>query len=101
MGEITNYFFTALFAMMLGFMFSDFLKKRKSKKKSDETEEKTEDFYFFEEGERNPMLLRNGYGVTRDKNPTFAEQWVNIMNYCGESQTEDGYEEKFDEEYPE
>ncbi len=41
----------------------------------------------------SPMFLRNGYGVTRDKNPTFAEQWVNIMNYSGESQLEGDYEE--------
>ncbi len=44
-----------------------------------------------------PMTLRNGYGVTKDKNPTFAEQWVNIMNYNGESQREEGYEEDYPE----
>ena len=32
--------------------------------------------------------------MTRDKNPTFAEQWVNIMNYNGESQLEEDYEEE-------
>ena len=50
--------------------------------------------------ERNPMSLRNGYGVTRSKDPTFAEQWVNIMNFSGESQTEGDYEER-EEDYPE
>ncbi len=38
------------------------------------------------------MTLRNGYGVTSDENPTFAEQWVNIMNYSGISQREEYYE---------
>ncbi len=42
--------------------------------------------------EITPMTLRNGYSVTTDKNPTFAEQWVNIMNYNGESQREEFYE---------
>ncbi|MBR3935084.1 MAG: hypothetical protein IKJ57_00870 [Oscillospiraceae bacterium] len=41
----------------------------------------------------DPMTLRNGYGVTKDRNPTFAEQWVNIMNYSGESQLEGDYDE--------
>lgn len=40
----------------------------------------------------DPMTLRNGYGVTRCQNPTFAEQWVNIMNYSGENQKEEDYE---------
>ena len=39
------------------------------------------------------MSLRNGFYTTRAKDPTFAEQWVNIMNYSGESQTEGDYEE--------
>ena len=63
---------------------------RKVREKADNeiADEKT-DF----EKEIDPMSLRNGYKVTRDKNPTFAEQWVNIMNYSGESQTEGDYEE--------
>ncbi|MBQ7874574.1 MAG: hypothetical protein IJ306_05380 [Oscillospiraceae bacterium] len=43
--------------------------------------------------EIDPMMLRNGFGVTRDRNPTFAEQYMNILNYNGESQTEGDYEE--------
>lgn len=44
--------------------------------------------------EENPeMVLRNGLGVTRDRNPSFAEQIVNVLNYCGEDQTEGDYEE--------
>ena len=43
--------------------------------------------------ERSPMDLRNGFRVTKAKDPTFAEQWVNILNYNGESQTEGENEE--------
>lgn len=43
--------------------------------------------------ERSPMDLRNGFCVTKAKDPTFAEQWVNILNYNGESQTEGENEE--------
>lgn len=39
------------------------------------------------------MMLRNGFGVTRDRNPTFAEQCMNILNYNGMSQMEGDYEE--------
>lgn len=46
-----------------------------------------------EEGATDPMSLRNGMGVTRCENPTFAEQLVNIMNYSGENQKEGDYEE--------
>lgn len=46
-----------------------------------------------EEEELGPMTLRNGYGVYRGEKPTFAEQWANIMNFSGESQTEEEYEE--------
>ncbi|MBR5309578.1 MAG: hypothetical protein IKU42_00455 [Oscillospiraceae bacterium] len=59
-------------------------------------EEKPKEIFYEEEGEGiepSPMILRNGYGVTRDRKPTFAEQWVNIVNYCGESQLEGDYEE--------
>lgn len=45
-----------------------------------------------ENEELDPMTLRNGFGVTRDENPTFAEQWMNIMNYSGENQKEEDYE---------
>lgn len=44
-------------------------------------------------------FLRNGFSVTRDKNPTVAEQWVNIMNYSGENQREEFYEET-EEKFP-
>ena len=56
--------------------------------------EKTEEKPFEESEERDPLSLRNGYSVTKSKDPTFAEQWVNIMNYSGESQMEEDYEEK-------
>ena len=40
------------------------------------------------EEEESFPLLRNGFEVTRDKDPNIAEQWVNIMNYSGENQRE-------------
>ena len=40
------------------------------------------------EEEIGPMTLRNGFGVTRCEKPTFAEQWVNIMNFDGRNQKE-------------
>lgn len=46
-----------------------------------------------DEEKPDPMSLRNGMGVTRCENPTFAEQLVNIMNYSGENQKEGDYEE--------
>jgi len=60
-----------------------------------ETEKEPEEFRAQFEKEKNPeeIVLRNGYGITRDENPTFAEQWVNIMNYSGENQKEEGYGE--------
>lgn len=46
-----------------------------------------------EEEKIDQMSLRNGMGVTRCENPTFAEQIVNIMNFSGENQKEGDYEE--------
>ena len=63
-----------------------------AKKEKEEEPKKSEEKPFEEEKERDPLSLRNGYSVTRNKNPTFAEQWVNIMNYSGESQMEEDYE---------
>lgn len=74
---------------IIGNVFSEFAEE---KTKTAGTEEKSEKIET--EEPLSPMALRNGYGVTRDKNPTFAEQWVNIMNYSGESQMEEGYEEE-------
>lgn len=42
-----------------------------------------------EEEELDPMTLRNDFGVYRGEKPTFAEQWVNIMNYNGKNQKEE------------
>lgn len=82
---------TEIFCIILGaaaaFCFFE-LKKTEDKSKEILPEEN--------EGESDmlsPMILRNGYKVTRDRQPTFAEQWVNIINYCGESQLEGDYEE--------
>lgn len=45
-----------------------------------------------EEKELDPMTLRNDFGVYSGEKPTFAEQWVNIMNYNGKNQMEEKYE---------
>lgn len=71
-------FLTAVLFFGLGFLFGR------------RPEDKT---FGNEKTEPEPLELRNGFGVTREKNPTFAEQWVNILNYSGESQTEVDYEE--------
>lgn len=57
--------------------------KEKEKPEIRKEEKPPEDIFF----------LRNGFSVTRDKNPTVAEQLVNIMNYSGENQREEFYEE--------
>ena len=79
-----------LFCAGVGMAFSETMLER-NRQKARETkiiniEEEPEE-------ELTPMTLRNGMGVTRDEKPTFAEQWVNIMNYNGESQLEEDYEE--------
>lgn len=55
-------------------------------------EEKPSLFESEEEPELGPMTLRHGYGVTREEKPTFAEQWMNIINFNGENQKEGDYE---------
>lgn len=72
-------FLTAVLFFGLGFLFG---KNRPEK-----------DFFEREETEREIPELRNGFGVTKDKNPSLAEQWINILNYSGESQREADYEE--------
>ena len=91
MTEIEEKILIIVLSAVLGFVLSE-LSNLKRKKREENPEEEG----IPEEKESRQMALRNGFGVTRDKNPTFAEQWVNIMNYCGESQTEDGYEEEND-----
>ncbi len=56
-----------------------FLKKEETTAKNEEKEE--------------AVILRNGFGVTKDKDANIAEQWVNIMNYNGQSQREEDYEQ--------
>ena len=41
------------------------------------------------EEELDPMTLRNDFDVYSGDKPTFAEQWVNIMNWNGENQKEE------------
>ena len=76
-----------LFCFVMGYVF--FKAFKKTGENLAEHSEKEERVFIKED----PMELRNGFGVTKDKNPTFAEQWVNIMNFSGESQTEEEYEE--------
>lgn len=92
-----------LFCAVIGIAFSE-TATEENRKKTEKTkivcpeEEKNEEKISSESAENffgeKDFALRNGYGVTRDKNPTFAEQWVNIMNYNGESQLEEDYEEE-------
>lgn len=78
------------FIFGIGFGYLLFRPKKEEKEKAplvfDDQKEQ-------EEKEPGPMTLRNGYGVTRCEKPTFAEQWVNIMNYSGKNQKEENYEE--------
>lgn len=100
---ITGVFFFALgIGFVIGEMLSEVNRKRAEIKVKEEPEKESLRRACgngpppFDKGGNglDQMTLRNGYGVTRDRNPTFAEQWVNIMNYSGESQTEEGYEEE-------
>ncbi len=74
--------------IVFGFLLFKSFEKQKEEKINMEAEKEPE-----HDEELDPMKLRNGFGVTRAKDPTFAEQWVNIMNYNGENQTEVDYEE--------
>lgn len=73
------------FIFGIGFGYILFRPKKEKKEKAPVPFEE-------EEKELDPMTLRNGYGVTRCEKPTFAEQWMNIMNYSGENQREEDYE---------
>lgn len=55
-----------------------------------ETEEEPEAL----EEKEETVDLRAGMGVYRHDDPTFAEQFVNIINYNGENQKEGDYEER-------
>ena len=79
-----------LLFLLFGFGFGYFIFRMKQEKKAPfpVSEEKHR-----EEEEPDFMTLRNGYGVTKCKNPTFAEQIVNIANFSGENQKEEDYEE--------
>ena len=82
--------FENILLVFIGFLLGTFWDKRKT-----ETEEAAvieEDPVLEEEPDLDPMTLRNDFGVYKGKKPTFAEQWVNIMNYSGENQKEEDYE---------
>lgn len=79
-----------LLFLLFGIGFGYFIFRTKQKEKAPfPFEEKKHP----EEEEPDSMTLRNGYSVTRCKNPTFAEQIVNIANFKGENQKEEDYEE--------
>lgn len=80
------------FCLTLGVIFNELMgryNRRQAEIKIVEKEEGEEP----SSEEKDPMALRNGFGVTRDENPTFLEQVVNVMNYSGENQKEAEYEE--------
>lgn len=64
----------------------DIIEKIFSFFKKEETTAKSEE-------KEKAVILRNGFGVTKDKDANIAEQWVNIMNYNGQSQREEDYEQ--------
>ena len=69
----------------VGFILGKAVFQEKKNGKPEERTEETEGKDFF--------VLRNGFGVTKEKNPNFAEQLVNVLNYSGEDQMEVNYEE--------
>lgn len=83
------------FCCTMGMIFSETFGEWNRKKVGIKTVKKEEEAPAEEKDNETlmQMSLRNGYGVTKDRNPTFAEQWVNIMNFNGESQREENYEE--------
>lgn len=100
--DIINLLWIVPFCLGIGFVFAEIIGSWNRKcGEIRQVEKETEETVRPEDGEElNPMRLRNGFGVTKDKNPTFAEQWVNIMNYSGENQKEEDYEEN-ERDYPE
>ena len=92
--DIMNLIWIVPFCLGLGFIFGEIScewnrKCAEIRQIEKEAKEKTAPE---ENEELDPMTLRNGFGVTKDEHPTFAEQWVNIMNYSGENQKEEDYE---------
>ena len=89
----------AVFWFLVGFLFAVFYERitaRTGKEKFPRTEGLEAILPSDENGREyggapDPMSLRNGFGVTKAKDPTFAEQWVNILNYDGRNQKEEDY----------
>ena len=79
------------FCLAAGMLFSELAGKWNKKTGEINVTEKEDEE---PEKERNQMELRAGMGVYRNNDPTFAEQFVNIMNYNGETQKEGDYEER-------
>ncbi|MBE6899119.1 MAG: hypothetical protein E7479_00415 [Ruminococcaceae bacterium] len=79
---LLDFLIEAVLFFVLGFLFGkkDFSGKERGKEIVPKEEEEI-------------FSLGNSFSVTGKKNPTAFEQWINIMNYCGESQTEEDYEE--------
>ncbi len=96
MVDILNLLWIVPFCLGLGFVFAEITGKwnrecgeiKQIRKEPEEDEN-----YSWIPDKKDPMSLRHGYGITKEKDPTFAEQWMNIMNFTGESQTEGNYEE--------
>ena len=87
MTELMIFLWAVSFCFLSGFLFEKNFEKKQKQEESKSREIMNEEIDCY------PMELRIGFGVTTDKNPTFAELWVNIMKYNGESQTEEVYEE--------
>ena len=92
MTDILNFMWIVPFCLSIGFIFGE-TSAEWNRKRAEIKESRKEEKYFIVD-EKDPVFLRNGFGVTKENNPTFAEQWVNIMNFNGENQKEEDYAEE-------
>ena len=90
--DILNLMWIIPFCLCVGFIFGE-TSAEWNRKKAEIKETRKEENYFFVD-EKEMGSLRNGFKTTRDKFPSIAEQWVNIMNFNGENQKEENYAEE-------
>ena len=100
MFDIMNLMWIVPFCLGLGFIFAEVRESWNRKngeikqvRKDPDEKKPLPEVKTDEEEKPDPMALRNDFGVYRGEKPTFAEQWVNIMNYNGENQKEEDYGE--------
>ena len=91
MVDILNFMWVIPFCLCVGFVFGE-TSAEWNRKKAEIKETRKEEYFFVDE--KDPIMLRNGFGITRDDFPSIAEQWVNMMNFNGENQKEEDYAEE-------